>query len=107
MNTEPANQSLGPARVSMLLLAICTGDLLVGGGGPAPEEAERLRGSRSRFGRPDREHLTGIGGDFHAVVGEGEVADDGVVQVLGPGVVDADVVRRPARAELRALGGEL
>jgi hypothetical protein len=36
-----------------------------------PREAERLRGLGSGFGGPDREHLSGVGGEFHAVVGEG------------------------------------
>ena len=40
-------------------------------------------------------------------VGEGEVADDGVVVALVAGLVGADVVRGPAGAEGVALGGEL
>jgi hypothetical protein len=90
-----------------VFLVICTDHLLVGCGGPASEEAERLGGFGSGFGSPDREHLACVGGDLDAVVREGEVADDGVVQVLGSRVVDADVVGRPAGAELGALGGEL
>jgi hypothetical protein len=75
--------------------------------GPASEEPERLGGRGSGFGGPDHEHLPGVGGEFHAVVGEGEVADDGVVEVLAAGVVEADVVGGPAGPELGALGGEL
>jgi len=48
-----------------------------------------------------------VGGQFHAVVGEGDVADDRVVEVLGAGVVEADVVGGPAGAELFALRGQL
>jgi hypothetical protein len=68
---------------------ICTGDLLVECGGPASEEAERLRGLGSGFGGPDHEHLPRVGGEVHPVVGEGEVADDGVVELLDAGVVGA------------------
>jgi len=75
--------------------------------GPASEEPERLRGLGPGFGGPDHEHLPGVGGEFHAVVGEGDVADDGVVEVIDAGVVEADVVGGPAGAELGALGGEL
>jgi hypothetical protein len=56
--------------------------------GPASEEAERLRRFGSGFGGPDHEHLPRVGGEVHPVVGEGEVADDGVVKVLAAGVVD-------------------
>jgi hypothetical protein len=75
--------------------------------GPAAEEAERLPGLGVGFGCVDRDRQSGIGGEFHAVVREGEVTDDGVVEVLGAGVVDADAVDGPAGAELGALCGEL
>jgi hypothetical protein len=93
--------------VSRLTLVICTGGLLVGCGGPASEEAERFGGPGSGLGGPDGERLPGVGGELHAVVGEAEVADDGVVVVLAAGVVEANIVRRPMGTELRALGGEL
>src|SRR5947209_6216987 len=46
-------------------------------------------------------------GEFHSVVGGGDVRDDGVTEFLGAGVVEADVVGGPAGAELVALGGKL
>src|ERR671923_2327141 len=79
---------------------------LLRGRGPASEEPERFGGLGCGFGGPDRKELPGVGGEFHAVVSEGEVADDRVVEVLGAGVVEADVVGGPAGAELGALGGE-
>ena len=48
-----------------------------------------------------------VGGELHRLVGEGEVADDRVVEALGAGAVEADVVRGPADAELVAAGREL
>ena len=42
-----------------------------------------------------------------AFVGQGEVADDVVVEVFGAGAVGADVVGPPAPAELVAAGGKL
>jgi hypothetical protein len=73
----------------------------------ASKKTECLGELGSGFGGPDHEHLPGVGGEVHAVVGEGEVADDGVVKVLGAGVVEADVVGGPAGAELGALSREL
>ncbi len=60
----------------------------------------------SGFGGVDQDHLSGVGGELHAVVGEGDLADDVMVEVLGAGVVEADVVGGPAGAEFVALGGE-
>jgi hypothetical protein len=48
-----------------------------------------------------------IGGEVEAIVGEAEIADDGVMEVLDAGDVLADVVGGQASAELVALGGEL
>jgi hypothetical protein len=92
--------------VSRLFLAICIGDLLDGCSGPASEEAERLRGLGTGLGGPDHEHLPRVGGEVHAVVGEGEVTDERVVVILDAGVVEADAVGGPAGAELGALGGQ-
>jgi hypothetical protein len=49
----------------------------------------------------------GTGGQLYAVVCEGDVADDGMMEVLGAGVVNANVVGCPTGAELVALGREL
>ena len=48
-----------------------------------------------------------VGGDVQAVEAEAELADDGVVEVLDRGGVEADVVRGPVGAERLALRGEL
>ncbi len=47
-----------------------------------------------------------MGGQFHGFEGEVEVADDGVVEFLVSGAVEADVVGGPAGAEILAAGGE-
>jgi hypothetical protein len=48
----------------------------------------------------------GFGGDGEFFVGEGEFADDGVVEAFGAGAVGADVVVGPQAAEGFAAGGE-
>src|SRR5829696_4300891 len=81
--------------------------LLLDGGGPAAEEVERF----VRFGAglrcESQEVQAGIGGELHHLEGEGEIADDGVVEALGAGLVQTHVVGRPAGAELLAARGEL
>jgi hypothetical protein len=49
----------------------------------------------------------GVGRDLHHLVGQAEVADNRVMEVLGAGAVDAQVVRRPAGAELVAARRQL
>ena len=53
------------------------------------------------------QHLAGLGGDGELLVGEGELADHGVVEPLGAGAVGAHVVRAPEAAEGLAARGEL
>jgi hypothetical protein len=48
-----------------------------------------------------------VSGEWRFLEGEGEVADDRVVEAFGAVVVEADVVGGPAGAELVAAGGEL
>jgi hypothetical protein len=81
--------------------------LRVGRRSPASQEAERLGGLRVGFRCPDRDRQSGVGRELDAVVGEADVADDGVVEVLAAGVVEADIVGCPPGAELCAPGGEL
>ena len=64
-------------------------------------EAEPGSALRARRSRP------GSAASSSDLVGEFEVADDGVVEALGAGLVGADVVRGPAGAERLAAGGEL
>ena len=48
-----------------------------------------------------------VSGELHRFVAEFELADDRMVESLGAGVVEADVVGRPFRCESFALGREL
>jgi len=79
----------------------------VGGGRPAAKELERVLGAAPGLGGVGEERQAGVGGEVEAVVRQVEVADDGMVELLDAGVVEADVVRGPARAERLALGREL
>jgi hypothetical protein len=51
--------------------------------------------------------LSAVGGQVERFVAEREVADDRVVEPLGTGAVELDVVGGPPDAELVAAGGEL
>ena len=75
--------------------------------GPGAEEPESFGGRRAGFGGVDGEGEAGFGGHLETFVGEGELADDGVVEPFGAGAVVADVVAAPAGAEVVAAGGEL
>jgi hypothetical protein len=46
-----------------------------------------------------------VGGQVERFVVQGQVADDGVVEPLGAGAVELDVLRRPTDSELVAAGG--
>ena len=81
---------------------------------PAPAQADQLwrpslRGSRAPrptgpgFGGVDRDRETRVGGKLHALVREGQLAHDRVMELLDAGVVEADVVGGPAGSELLAL----
>jgi hypothetical protein len=48
-----------------------------------------------------------VGGDVQAVEAEAELADDGMMEVLDAGGVEADIVGGPVGAEGLALGREL
>ena len=66
--------------------------------GPAGEEVEGLLGRGAGCGGEGDEGLAGVAGELEAFVVEGEVAGDGVVEVLGAGGVPADVVGGPEGA---------
>jgi hypothetical protein len=53
-------------------------------------------GGRPRFGGEDRHAEPGFGSEIHTFVGEGEIADDVVVEVYGAARAGADVVGAPA-----------
>src|SRR5436190_2060902 len=110
MYTSPVNQSPGPVAVSpelVVIFMVWSVSVLgsVGGSGclfrcrPGGEEPESLGGGGARLGRVDQQHEAGLGGDGQLLVGEGELADDGVVEAFGPGAMGADVVVGPQAAE--------
>src|SRR4051794_4694606 len=117
MNTSPVNQSPGPLAVSMELRVICMGFSpmcgLIGGARrrlrrrPGGEQAEPFCGRRPRFGGIDHEHQPRLGGDRKLLVGERQLAYDGVLEALAAGAVGADVVVGPEPTEHVAAGGQL
>jgi hypothetical protein len=64
-------------------------------------------GGRAAFGGVGHEGLADIGGEFECLVGQVEVAGEGVVEQLGAGPVGAYVVGGPSAPEVVAAGGEL
>src|SRR4051794_15942257 len=68
---------------------------------PAGEQVERLLGRRAGLGGEDGDAQV-VGAELHRLVDEVELTDDGMVDALGTGAVEAHVVRRPADAELVA-----
>src|ERR1700712_2605128 len=55
--------------------------------GPGGEQLEGVRGGGGGFRGVDREAQPGVGDHVDALVGEFQIADDGVVEVLGAGTV--------------------
>src|SRR6266536_320998 len=80
---------------------------VVDGGRPAAEELERLFRARTGFGGVGEDRQPVVGGEVQPVVAQAELADDGMVEVLDAGVVEAHVVRGPAAAERLASCCEL
>jgi hypothetical protein len=74
---------------------------------PAPEEVERLLGLRTGLSGVGEDGETGVRTELHHLEREAEISDDRVVNMLDPGLVNADVVRRPSGAELLALRRQL
>src|SRR5438552_6353700 len=79
----------------------------VGGGGPAAEELERLFGARAGLGGVGEDRQPVVCGEVQPVKAQAELADDGMVELLDAGVVEAHVVRGPAGVERLALCCEL
>ncbi len=50
--------------------------------GPAGEQVEGVLGWRPGLGGVDEDPLAGVAGQFEGFVGEGEVADDGVMEAF-------------------------
>jgi hypothetical protein len=90
--------------MGFLLVVALAGHGRPGWRGPRREQAEPLGGRGSGFGGVDEEHEAGFGGDGEFLVGEGELADDGVTEPLGAGAVGADVVVGPQSPELIVSG---
>ena len=65
-----------------------------------------MRGRGGGFGGVEGEGQAGFGDHVDALVGELEVADDRVVELLAAGAVLADVVGAPPAAEGVAAGGQ-
>src|ERR687897_2423447 len=82
-------------------------DLLLGGGSPAGEQAQRFLRAGARLGRVGDDRQAGVGGGLYPVVAELELADDRVVEALLALGVKAHVVGRPEAAELLTSGREL
>src|SRR5947209_6939819 len=75
-------------------------------GCPAAEELQVLFGAGRWLGGVGEDRQSVVRWELQAVESEVDVADDGVVEPFDGGVVEADVVLRPAGAERLALGGE-
>src|SRR4051812_1770515 len=61
-------------------------------GRPAGEQVKRLLGGRAGLGGEDRDAQAVVGAELHRLVDEVELADDRMVDLLGAGAVEADVV---------------
>ena len=69
--------------------------------------SQRLFGLRAGLGGVDEHRQPGVGESVSASKAEAELADDRVVEALGAGVVEADVVGRPARRGTARSRGQL
>src|SRR5271169_1948651 len=98
-----------PSRTSALgySAVVCGAGYLgtIGRGGPAPEQSEGLMGAAAGLCRVDVDRESVVCRELERLVAELEIADDRVVQALGPGLVEADVVCCPTGPELGAAGG--
>jgi hypothetical protein len=75
-------------------------------GGPAGQQIKGVGGGAGGFGGVDEHPQTGVGGQVERLVGEVEVADDGMVQPLAAGLVEQHVVAGPQASERLAAGGQ-
>src|SRR6202167_5404886 len=81
--------------------------LLIGGGRPAGEQVQGVLRSAARLGAVAVEDQARVGDEFKRLVGQADVPDDRVVEMLDSGAVLAHVVVGPAEAEDVARGGDL
>ena len=99
-NAESSHRSLAPAQASP---AGGSGLLLFDGGGPAAEEVERFVRFGAGLSCEGQEVQAGVGGELHHLEGEGQLADDRVVEALGAGLVQAHVGCAAQRARNSSL----
>src|SRR5919112_654037 len=92
---------------SVFFLGSVGGNWRLLGRRPGCEQPEALGGGGAGLCCVDEERESGFGGDDQLLVGEGELAGDGVMESFGAGAVRADVVVGPEPAEGLAAGGEL
>ena len=62
---------------------------------PAGEQSQSVLGGAVRFGAVGGKGQPGVGREFHDLVGEAEVACDGVVELFGAGSVQDHIVDGP------------
>ena len=77
------------------------------GGRPAGEQSERFGRGGVRFDGVGHQVLFQVVADVEGLETDGQVADDRVVEVLGPSGVFADVVVGPPSAKLGAADRQL
>jgi hypothetical protein len=80
---------------------------VVGGRGPAGQQAQGVLGGRPWLGGVGEEALAGIGGQREGLKRQLQVPDDRVVEALDAAGVDPDVVGGPSGPELVAAGRQL
>ena len=78
----------------------------VWGRGPAGEEVEPFRGAGAGFGGVREHRQPAVGGEVEPFDVQSQLADEGMHQALGAGVVEAHVVRRPPGPEFLAAHRE-
>ena len=99
---RPESQAVELMSASGVIDSGCVGHLL---GGPGREQVQCMRGRRGGFGDVERQRQPRIGDHVDALVEQFKVADDVMVERLGPGAVGADVVGTPAATEIVTAGG--
>src|SRR6476469_1955712 len=75
--------------------------------GPAREKGQSVLRGAVGFGAVGGKSQTGVRREFHDLVGEAEVAYDGVMELFGAGSVQDHIVGGPPIAEGLAAGGQL
>jgi hypothetical protein len=74
------------------------------GGSPAGEEPDRVVGGRTRVGAERDQGQARVRSQFHHLIGQVQVADHGMPDVLEARAVQLHIMGTPADAELVATG---